>query len=295
MSIEAPKSEIRVRRAVPEDRATVLGFCTDTFSWGDYIADVWDDWLAAENGLLMVAELDGVPVAIQNVSFPAEGEVYLKGMRVDPAVRRRGIATTMLDAGLALARERGARVLRLMTKTDNGPVQHMMEVAGFRRLTTYTDLRAPADLGCGPAIEAAVAAERDDLWQWLAGSEAFVRGERVYLRGWEALTLTPERLASHLDRREALVVRKGGKAAALALVERWEDEPSLWVSTLAGQSEALRELARGLRTYAGRVAGSEVTAYVPLSPETTEPLHEAGFRAEGKNLVPDMDLFAKDL
>ena len=33
---------IKIRRAKSSDKEEILGFCTNTFSWGDYIDQVWD-------------------------------------------------------------------------------------------------------------------------------------------------------------------------------------------------------------------------------------------------------------
>jgi len=41
-----------IREANDRDKITVLKFCKDTFSWGDYIEHVWDFWLSEEHLLL---------------------------------------------------------------------------------------------------------------------------------------------------------------------------------------------------------------------------------------------------
>ncbi len=87
--MEEQESEVTVRPARPADRAAVLAFCVDTFSWGDDIPEVWYQWLADPNGQLLIAEVSGVPVGLQHVAFLTPGEGWLQGLRVDPAVRRR--------------------------------------------------------------------------------------------------------------------------------------------------------------------------------------------------------------
>lgn len=293
--MDALSGELTVRPATPADRGPVLAFCVDTFSWGDYIGEVWDDWLADPQGRLMVAELGGVAVGLQHVSFPAPGEVYLQGMRVDPAVRRRGVATALYEAGMALARERGARVVRLLTRVDNDIVQGMMVKHGFRRLLTFTDLRAPADLSAGPSPERAVTAELGDLWRLVEASEAYRLGEASYLWEWQAVGLTRERLQSHLERGEVFVAREQGRPAAAGLAASDPADPSVWLGPLHGRPEAMRKLALSLRVYATRVSASEVMAYVPRADGVVEALREAGYATATVHGVPDMDLYAKDL
>ena len=38
-----------IREATNSDKTSVLKFCKDTFSWGDYVQDVWDSWISEGN------------------------------------------------------------------------------------------------------------------------------------------------------------------------------------------------------------------------------------------------------
>ncbi|MHB1007049.1 MAG: GNAT family N-acetyltransferase [Chloroflexota bacterium] len=291
---ENDDNKLLIRPARAEDRAAVLAFCVDTFSWGDYIAEVWDRWLADPQGQLLVAEIDGLPVGIQHVSFPASDEAWLQGLRVDPAVRRRGVATALFQHGMEIARLRGARVARLMTRADNEPVHHMMRFAGFDPAVTFTDLRAPADPAISPP-ETAVLGEVKDLWRLVSGSEALAAARGTFSWTWRSLELTQERLADHVESGHVFVARQEGKPAAMALVEWMPGDPSLWVGTLAGEAAALASLATQLRGRAGALGASEVMAYVPKVESALAPLRVAGYGQRPEDQVPDMVLFAKDL
>jgi GNAT superfamily N-acetyltransferase len=292
--MEETSNRFLIRPARAEDRGPVLAFCVDTFAWGDYIADVWDDWLAASDGQLMVAEIAGVPVALQHVSFPSATEAWLQGMRVDPAVRQQGIATALFQAGMTLVRERGARVVRLMTKVENGPVHRMMEIAGFRRLNTYTERRAPADHNARQTPETAVSADLDDLWRLAEDSEGFKQGDRTHIWDWRCFELTRQGLADHLEQRHVFVTRQQGRPAAMALVEWWADDKSLWVGTVYGGHEPVRRLGLALRVHAARLGAPEVMAYVPYADGVVDALGEAGYRSRPEEGVPDMELFVRD-
>ena len=60
---------ICVRRGPPEDTARILGFATVLGDHADYIPDVLDDWLAARDGVVLVAEV-GSPDGADNRSTP---------------------------------------------------------------------------------------------------------------------------------------------------------------------------------------------------------------------------------
>ena len=56
-----------IRKAKASDKNKVLDFCKNTFSWGDYIVDVWDYWIV-EGNLLVLTE-NKTPAAICHSSF----------------------------------------------------------------------------------------------------------------------------------------------------------------------------------------------------------------------------------
>ena len=59
---ETQQMSIRAARAT--DRSAVLAFCERTWASGDYIPYVWDEWLADEDGELLVAALGERPVGL---------------------------------------------------------------------------------------------------------------------------------------------------------------------------------------------------------------------------------------
>src|SRR5689334_20226194 len=138
-------SDVEVRPARPEDRAAVLAFCEGTWEDGDYIADVWDEWLAADDSALLVAVLDDRPVGLVRARLVSADESWLEGIRVDPAVRRRGIGRVLLSRVLVASRERGAAVARLFTSADNVASQQLIAAFGFDQVAAFVDYVAPAD------------------------------------------------------------------------------------------------------------------------------------------------------
>src|SRR5947209_16351946 len=112
-----PETEIRPAQA--EDHDAVLAFCAHTWEWGDYIDEVWDEWLHDANGLLLVATINGQPVGVAHLLMLNEMDAWLEGLRVDPNYRQRGIATALDQALLAEARRRRASNARLLTDSVN--------------------------------------------------------------------------------------------------------------------------------------------------------------------------------
>src|SRR5258706_10669453 len=173
---EAP-TEPRVRPARPEDRDAVLAFCARTWGDGDYIAEVWDDWLGDQRGVLLVATLDERPVGLIHVRKLSADEAWLEGIRVDPAVHRQGVGRVLTSRGLVAARERGAGVARLFTTWDNVAAQAMFGAFGFTRIAQVTyyeaaaedavQAGAPRGGGPGQRLGTPRAGGVERMWGWL--------------------------------------------------------------------------------------------------------------------------------
>jgi hypothetical protein len=148
---------IVVRRATAADAHDILAFTRGTFDGWDYVPYVWQDWLVATDGVVLVAtprsmdgaagvELDlfGRPltpdraIAMARVTMLGSEEAWLEGLRVDPGVRRRSVASSIHVAAIAWARAQGATVVRYATGDENAGShrigeQHGMSVLGAWR------------------------------------------------------------------------------------------------------------------------------------------------------------------
>ncbi|MHB1131458.1 MAG: GNAT family N-acetyltransferase [Chloroflexota bacterium] len=288
------ESQVIVRPARAEDRAAVLAFCLNTFSWGDYIADVWDQWLTDPNGSLLVAELSGLPVGLEQVHFVAPGEAWLQGLRVDPAVRGRGVANALFFAALDVARAAQARRARFFTAADNPITQHMAEGQGFRRLTPCRPWKA--DAATSPAPESAVLGDVAALWEVVSHDENFALAGNTYCLGWQALNLTPELLAVHVAAGEVRLLRRLARPAALAICrqQRFRDEPRLWLSGIWGEAQATGVLAEQLRGLALEMSLTGLDVLAPDSPLLAATLARAGYYQENPT-SPGLLLYELDL
>ena len=143
-STPPPPLPIAVRRARPEDREAVVAFASDTFGGWDYVPAAWPDWIAAPDGVLLVATpvppdpaidpgLDPArPIGVCHVCVLSEGEAWFEGMRVDPRARGRSVATTLQVAELHWAAAHGARVVRYTTGESNEGSHRLGARHGFR-------------------------------------------------------------------------------------------------------------------------------------------------------------------
>jgi GNAT superfamily N-acetyltransferase len=86
----------------------------------------------ADEGLVLVAEHEGVPAALLLARLePAYGTIRVYDLRVDYDQRRQGLATAMMFQVIATAREQGLRGVAAECTTDNLPAARFLLKCGF--------------------------------------------------------------------------------------------------------------------------------------------------------------------
>jgi ribosomal protein S18 acetylase RimI-like enzyme len=86
----------------------------------------------ADEGLALMAEHDGLPVALAVASPDAARGIFrLVDLRVDYDFRRQGLATALLYAVVAAARDAELRAVAAETTTDNLPAAALLAKCGF--------------------------------------------------------------------------------------------------------------------------------------------------------------------
>jgi len=95
--------------------------------------------LEPPDGLLLLATLDGEPVAIGGVRDLAGPTAELKAMYVAPSARRQGIGRRLLVRLEKIAASRGCVAARLDTLTALGPAIALYESQGYERIADYNE------------------------------------------------------------------------------------------------------------------------------------------------------------
>ncbi len=101
----------------------------------------------AEEGLAVIAEHDGAPVALLlAVDRPGRDVMELIDLRVDYDFRRQGIGLAMVYRLLSAARDRGRRAVLAALTTANAPGMGLLEKCGFMLSGLDTRWRGNHDL-----------------------------------------------------------------------------------------------------------------------------------------------------
>jgi len=163
-----------LRHARYSDKKHVLKFCTNTFSWGDYIASAWDDWI--DDGNLIIIE-DTIPVAICHVFF-SKTTLWIEGIRIRPSFRRLGLASKLILYAESLC-EQNNKTISLLVNSKNIPCLKMVQKLGYSKKNSwYFYLLIPKNTGQKhvPYLKESCTVPFDtfvDSWRWLPIKDYF--------------------------------------------------------------------------------------------------------------------------
>ncbi len=235
-------SGIAVRDFREEDRDVLLGFTRDTWSWGDYVPEVLDEWVQARRGAVRVAETpDGRPVGLQHYQPVDHSQAWLSGLRVDPDFREQGVARLLLRDGMEASARDGARTLRYASEVSNEAIQHLSQAQGFKPRGTWLSFEKVFDAeACRlgqkkPPLQAST-------FPVSPGDRARVRsllqttGYRLYAREWMWLDLDRQALDELIQAGHAFISRSGFGGWGMAVIGA--DRPDLLEVTFLGPDVA---------------------------------------------------------
>jgi len=116
---------MEIRNAQSSDKEVVLNFCKDTFSWGDYIADVWDIWILQGN--LFVLVKGGITIGLCHLVFN-DRQAWIEGIRIHPNYRRKGYGTKILSHCESIIK---SKTIRMIIESENTSSINLAQSMGY--------------------------------------------------------------------------------------------------------------------------------------------------------------------
>lgn len=177
---------MRVRVAKKSDKEEVLKFC---FEWGDYIDQVWDVWSADPHGKLYVvrSKNNNFPVAISHGTVcPGNRQIWVEGIRVHPAHRRKKIATALIAKTLQYGMRQGAIEASAVVATNNIGSRLMLEKNGFNVISRWIYYASTVGSSRVSPTNARVASSADlnNICNYLTDSPIYKLSGRRYVNSW---------------------------------------------------------------------------------------------------------------
>jgi ribosomal protein S18 acetylase RimI-like enzyme len=284
-------SDVTIRPAQADDHAAIAAFTTDTFTWGDYVSDVFDDWLKDSQSHVAVAVADDTPVAIARAVMMSENEGWMHGARVHPEHRRKGIATQLNDYLCEWASSQGALIVRLMIESWNEAAQRQVEAGGYRQVCEW--MNAVRLLGSEPdpvanggrrvrgdeQLTAGTPAEIEPAWVAWSSSELSRVGRNLYPREWLMRRMTRQDLEEAVAHRQLLHGPSGWIVA-----EDEDDGESMFVPLVVSTEDDAYRLVKAMVDRADRNEYPRIRCLVPAVGWMTDALTRAGFGIKGEQV-----------
>jgi GNAT superfamily N-acetyltransferase len=255
------------RLATNGDKEQVLAFCAQTWEHGDYIADVWDEWLHDPRSSLLVGLLEQQPIALAHI-LVVEGDGWFEGLRIAPPFRGRGFGRLMLTNSLVEAQRLGGTTLRLITRRTNEAMMSLLPQLGFKHCFDAAWFSAPFATGTEPEP---VPLSVDQLQHDLAAAPLLQDTGGLYADGWSFGRLTRHRLEQHLAAQQIVHV-PGITGWAIIMLDGESDRPAVGVVT--GDVPALLP---ALRAHPLAQRQGKMHSFVPLGSNSAHIAKLAGY------------------
>lgn len=262
---EGHMRNLRFRDARPGDRDAVFEFCRNTWpGYGDYIQLVWDEWMNEKGGRFILAEIGGTPVGIAKVSEFSKGEVWLQGLRVDPSLRKKGIANEINLEVLRTVKRMKPRAVRFCTATRNRASRHIGEKFGFALAARFRFFWAKSRKG---RVRGRVArlSDLNAVHDFMKKSRFISLSGGLIAEGWVFREFSRDLIESYIRNGAVMYIegRSGIRGVAVYTLDREEETDLVSLGYVDGDVASIRALAKNA-FYLSRARGlSHCSAAVP--------------------------------
>ncbi len=295
-AIRLARTHLVIRPVRESDRAALEAIAAQIWDGEDYLPRVFDEWLSDPQGGFFVAELRGQVLGVAKMTRLAEGEWWMQGLRVDPAVQGQGLGRILHHFLTNQVRQYGVGEVRFSTASSSHAIHHLAQETGFRREMVYPVLHAPA---LDEPPQGWRALHEDDLlqaWQWLQHSAHFEQACRSLEWNWTFYRITEALLRDRLH--AGLVYGWATDANAtpdrILIVNpaRASDDPpsALKVGYLDAPEATLTEAVRDARRLAAALGRARVRVKPPKPQLDT--FKRAGFQREWEG---EVGLYARNV
>lgn len=267
MPLKFTRPQVVIRPALPLDRDDVLEFTKHIWEGEDYIPYVWDEWLAAPEGFMVVAEYGGLAIGLGRLTYLAPDQWWLEGLRVNPDREDQGIGSALNDYLLHHWLGHGSGVVRLMTASFRAKVHHLCERSGFSKIGEYTFFAAQSLEEPAEAFYLVSEAEVLDALDFTRQADSLRLAYGMMGLGWHCVTPNVQSLTASVEEHTAYWWR--GREGLLTF---WRDEdlqgnPTLMIGMAACQVATMAGLLLDCRRLATHLGCQKASWIASLHPD----------------------------
>jgi hypothetical protein len=126
-------TKLRIREANNLDKISVLKFCKNTFSWGDYVEQVWNFWIS--EGHLFLGQKPE-PVGICH-AFYSDNQVWIEGIRIESTFRRQNVASELVKHAEIIGLAKNLSFSYMLIDTENSVSISMAQSLNYELFQTW--------------------------------------------------------------------------------------------------------------------------------------------------------------
>lgn len=222
---------IVIRNAVDSDKPMILNFCQDTFSWGDYIQDIWNYWLSEGDLLIIEKEF---PVGVIHALL-SNNQVWIEGIRINPNFRRQGLATKLVQYVELLAKEKQIPFSFMLIDTENLSSLSMAKNLDYSIFQTWNFYTLIPKINDVYEIKFEYTFDQSKIPQ--------------YVKSWRWLILDKKTLSFFYQQKKIIFSDKSGPVSIAILTDSEHFEKILIVTLISGSPSNTLNLISYIQNY----------------------------------------------
>ena len=238
--------KIALRKAVAPDKERIAAISSRIWEGDDYVASVFDNWLADPHGEVVVAMLAGVLIGFARRTYLLPGYAWFEGIRTDPAYSNTGAAKAITRHFLDAVREENAERIGLSTYIDNEASLHIIAANGFTRAASYVYLEAGPDAPVrrmGHPSKRVVEVPSEEAITFIHNSDFLKVAQGHFPHGWKFYPFARDPGAVLSKMEDLIGIRESGRLLGLLCAgQSLRHEGEYTIDFIDGAPGAIEEL-----------------------------------------------------
>ena len=224
-------TKLRIREANNLDKISVLKFCKNTFSWGDYVEQVWNFWIS--EGHLFLGQKPE-PVGICH-AFYSDNQVWIEGIRIESTFRRQNVASELVKHAEIIGLAKNLSFSYMLIDTENSVSISMAQSLNYELFQTWNFY----------SIEPRNNSNYNVTFEKSINSKSFPH----YVQSWRWLPIDDVTLKSFYEQNRIVNSSIDNKNSIAIITESKHFDRTLIVTLFSNSDESVREILSFLQNF----------------------------------------------
>ncbi len=220
-----------IREATALDKNPILKFCKDTFSWGDYVDQVWDFWLSEGDLLLFEKQF---PIGMCH-AFYSEDQIWIEGIRIDPNFRRQKIASKLVKYAESIGKEKNISFSFMLIDTENTSSLSMANSLDYEIFQTWNFYSLMPKRNSNYDVHFEKSLNRQVYSH--------------YVKSWRWLPINDSTLSTFYEQNKIIKSNADGKNSIVILTDSEHFDKTLIVTLFSGSHNTTLQIISFLQNY----------------------------------------------